>query len=135
MIITFVARRSLIQGHVAGNEYLLEIDTTALVRSNRTEKSVQRAIGGATETIYFRTDKEWAVTFAPVRGAALAAVVEFLDSTERGETFRMTLPGDLAPSGRLCLRTDEGYTLAEYLPLGDPTALDWFQTSCVVREV
>jgi hypothetical protein len=134
MIITYVARRSLIGGHVAGTEYQLTADTTSLVRTVKPEKITQRAIGGAAETLYFRTDREWSMTFAPLRGAQLAALLEFLDSTERGETFRLTLPGEAVP-GTICRRTDDAYTLAEYLPLGDPASRDWFTTSCSVIEV
>jgi hypothetical protein len=134
MQIRYIALRSLIATHEADTEYLLSVETTALVRSVKVDKTTQRAMGGATETLYSRTDREWSVTFEPLRGAQLAALIEFLDSTERGETFRLMLPGDVAP-GTVCLRADEGYTLAEYLPLGEPAALDWYQTSCTVREV
>jgi hypothetical protein len=134
VIITYVARRSLIAGHVAGTEYVLTVDTTALVRTTKAEKVTQRALGGAAETLYFRTDREWSITFAPLRGLQLAALIEFLDSTERGETFRMTLLGDALP-GFICRRTDDAYTLSEFMPLGDPAALDWFQTSCSVIQV
>jgi hypothetical protein len=132
--ITYTARRSLTATHIAGNDYVISIDTTALIASTRVEKVSQRAIGGATETLYSRTDREWSITFVPLRGAQLAQLIEFLDSTERGETFRMMLPGDASP-GTICIRTDDGYTLSEYMPLGDAAALDWYQTSCSVREV
>jgi hypothetical protein len=133
MQLTYIARRSLVATHEVGIEYVLSVATTALVFSSKVEKVTQRAIGGATETLHSRTDREWSITFEPLRGSRLAELREFLDSTERGETFRITLPGDTAP-GTVCLRTDDGYTLSEYLPLGDPTALDWYQTSCTVRE-
>jgi hypothetical protein len=133
MKIYYVARRSIITGHVVDTEYVLDVATLATNFSARVEKVTQRAIGGATETLYARTDRTWQINFEPLRGVRLANLKEFLESTERGETFRMTLPGDTTV-GTLCRRTDDGYSLAEYMPLGD-NDLDWFQASCSVIEI
>lgn len=131
MLITYIARRSLISGHVAGNAYTLSIGTTAVQKSRKARKSAQRALSGATETFYFGADDEWSVTFEPVRGAQRDALVEFLNSTESGDTFSADVRG-LAPLPPVNVRrADDGYQESDFMPVGSFTT-DWLQMSMTI---
>lgn len=133
MIVTYIARRSLIAGHIVSDEYVLTIDTQAISRARKVERVTQRALGGATETLYFRADKTWRVVFAPVRGATRDALQEFLDSTESGDTFSMSLFGDVLPDVAV-IREDDGYAWQE-VAAGYGWQTDWLQTEITVREI
>jgi hypothetical protein len=132
MIITYTAQRSLIAGHVADNDYALVIGTTAIPRSRVANRVQQKTLSGKIETLYFGADNNWRVNFEPVRGNTLAALREMLDSTESGELFRMTLLGD-ALDPVYVKRTDSGYELSDFLPVGG-VLLDWVQVSIDVTQ-
>jgi len=130
MLIEYTARRSLIDGHVAGNLYVIEIGTTDVLKSRQARKTAQRSLSGSTETFYFGADDEWSITFEPVRGARRLALLEFLDSTESGEWFTADLTG--AESITQVRRTDAGYTEGSFMPVG-AFELDWVQMVIAVR--
>lgn len=126
MNFTYIAQRSLIAGHVAGVEYAASFATTATGRTRDVEKTLQRALGGITETLYFRADQRWRITFAPVRGTELAALREMLDSTESGGTFTATVNGD-AVAAVTVIRADSGYSMSEAISAGNaPLTTDSF---------
>lgn len=129
----YTAKRSLIGSHIVDQNYHLEINATTAPRSRRTEKSEVRAKGGATETLYHRADREWTITFEPVNGVRLDALIEFLDSTESGEPFQMQLYGTES-SMTSVMRSDDGYELQPFMPVGNERG-DWFQVSISVRAV
>jgi hypothetical protein len=132
MNITYVARRSLIAGHVAGTEYTLAIDSTTRDRSRRTEKVQQKSLSGRIETLWYYGERHWSVAFVPVRGNDVLALQEFLDSTESGESFTMTLLGETQPPVGV-KRVDEGYQWARFMEVG-ALASDWMQTTIEVVE-
>jgi len=132
MNIVYIARRSLITGHVAGNEYTLSIDTTTRTRSRRVEKVQQKTLSGRHETLWFHGERLWNVTFEPIQGSAILALQEFLDSTESGEQFSMTLHGETEDAVTVA-RTDTGYTFDSHLEIGD-LARDWVTASVEVVE-
>lgn len=129
----YTAKRSLIPGHTAGLVYALELEATSAPKSRQVVKNEVRARGGATETLYHRADVQWSVTFEPVNGVRLQQLVEFLDSTESGESFQMQLY-NTASTFVSVLRADDGYSLQEFMLVGSETR-DWFQTSIAVRAV
>lgn len=90
----YVAKRSLISGHLVDNQYLLDIDLQEEESADEDVKTSEQAIGGGQETVYHRTDVVHTLRFAPVSGAALLALREFLDSTVTGESFKVYLYGD-----------------------------------------
>lgn len=132
MNITYIARRSLYADHVAGDEYTLSIDTTIRQASRHAERQQQRSLSGVIETLWYYGERNWSVQFAPVQGDDLLALQEFLDSTESGDAFTMTLLGESQPPIR-CKRTDDGYTLMKYMDVGN-LSTDWFQTGIEVVE-
>jgi hypothetical protein len=130
--VTYIARRSVIAGHTAGLQYTAAFRVATNIRQREAVKSVQRSLSGITETLYLRADKNWRVSFSPVAGADLLALTEFLDSTEAGEAFQMTLNGDANPTVTV-KRIDNGYTRDLAVEVGSPTT-DYFSASIEVVE-
>lgn len=129
----YTAKRSLLLDHIVNLQYMIEIGVTSEQRSRRVEKTDVRAKGGVTETLYHRADKEWSITFEPVNGDRLNQLIEFLDSTESGESFEMRLYGTEATFTAV-KRSDEGYSLQEFMRVGGERT-DLFQVSIGVRAV
>jgi len=127
MIVTYIARRSLYDDHVAGDEYTLDIGTTVRAMSRRAERVQQRSLSGRIETLWYYGERAWSITFEPIQGDKVLQLVEFLDSTESGEEFSMTLHGESEAAVGL-KRTDDGYALQTFLDMGALTE-DWFQAS------
>lgn len=126
MNFVYTAQRSLIAGHSAGTQYAVSFGTTATVRRRDIQKTTQRALGGALETLYFGADRRWQISFAPVKGTELAALLEFLDSVESGASFTATVNGD-ALAAVTVKRTDNGYTMTEVISAGNaPLTTDSF---------
>jgi hypothetical protein len=63
----------------------------------------------------------------------LDQLLEFLDSTESGESFDMRLYGTEAAFTTV-KRSDDGYTLQEFMRVGSERN-DWFQISITARAV
>lgn len=127
----YTAKRSLLQGHIADVQYEIEIGAVTAPKRRSVDKTTVRARGGATETLYYHADREWSITFEPVRGSKLDELIEFLDSTESGESFQMWIYGTES-SPTTVLRSDDGYDLQEFMMLGAERS-DWFQASIAVR--
>jgi len=92
--VTYTARRSVLAGHVEGGSYVLPVLLSELPESFETVRDVARGDGGLAEVTLDRIDALYQLNFAPVRGADLLALREFLDSTEAGEAFRVVPFGD-----------------------------------------
>ena len=129
----YTAKRSLMPGRIVDQQYQLEIETQSSPRSRRVEKTDVRARGGATETLYHRADREWNITFEPVQGAQLDALIEFLNSTESGEPFDMQIFSSESTFTTV-KRIDDGYELDEYMPTGAERS-DWYVARMSVRAV
>jgi hypothetical protein len=108
-VFTYTAKRSVVAGHTVGAEYSLEISIQPSPRAREIVKTEQRSRGGATETIYHRADVTRQITLRPIRASELAAVHEFLDSVEGGESFGFDMYGTIAAPHNLvtCIRIDE----------------------------
>lgn len=135
MNFVYTAQRSLIAGHVAATQYAAAFGTTATSRVREARKTSQRALGGQTETLYFGADSRWRISFAPVKGTDLAALLELINSTESGEPFTATVNGDALPAVTV-RRTDSGFTLGDAMPVGaDPLTTDYFTADIEVDAV
>ena len=124
MNIVYTAVRSLIAGHAAGGSYAASFAVQSSTKRRDVQKTAQRTLSGLTVTLYTRTDVLWSVQFAPVAGADLLLMTEFLDSTESGSAFTMTLNGDANPAVTV-KRSDNGYTRQQSIELGSVTT-DYF---------
>lgn len=129
----YTAKRSLRPGSIVNLTYQLDIHTVASPKRRQVDKSEVRAKGGATETLYHHADSEWSITFEPVSGQRLDALIEFLDSTESGESFQMQIYSSQS-SFTAVMRSDDGYELEEFMPIGQERR-DLFQTRMTVRAV
>lgn len=133
MNFVYTAQRSLIAGHSAGTQYAVAFGTTAVGRSRDVSRTEQRALNGNTETLYFGADRRWRITFAPVKGAELAALLEFLDSVESGVAFTATVNGDALPAVTV-KRVDSGYSMTEVISAGNaPLTTDAFALDIEVK--
>lgn len=132
MNITYTAQRSLIPGHVAGTQYTLSIATTTRLSSRRVERTQQKSLSGRIETLWYYGERSWSVVFEPVNGTRVDALREFLDSTESGELFTMTLNGESKPAVNV-KRSDDGYSLTMFMELGN-LSTDYLQTGIEVVE-
>jgi hypothetical protein len=130
--ISYMAKRSLIDLHAAGESCILEIDVTEAQRSTSVKKAVKRSIGGAMETLRHSADVEWLITFEPVAGVDLALLREFLDSTDSGETFSIDIYGS-SSSVRSMRRTDDGHAETPFMRLGSESS-DYFTASITAIE-
>jgi hypothetical protein len=127
----YTAKRSVLPHHIIDQEYEIEIGVSDEQMSRSVEKNEVRAKGGATETLYHRADVEWSITFEPVGGDRLDALLEFLDSTESGEPFEMRLYGTESRFTTV-KRSDTGYTRQAFQRQGSERA-DLFQLTISVR--
>lgn len=128
-MIVYTAARSLAPSHVAGTQYLLNIEGVDAIRNRTVDKTVLRSKGGAIETLRNRADNEWTLTFAPVNGLDVAKLIEFLDSTEGGEKFQLFIYGTESAAKSL-RRTDSGYQLSAFMRVGSEAG-DYFQASAI----
>lgn len=132
--IVYIAKRSIAPGHVIGDEYALEIgfqeDAT---RRSAVEKDVQRALGGAMETLRHRNDVMWSLTLEPKQGKDMPFVREFLDSTDAGEPFEVDIYGQYGVLTNV-RRTDSGHVETSFMRVGSADD-DWFTAQIEVIEI
>jgi hypothetical protein len=123
----------LLADHIVDLQYMIEIGVTDEQLSRVVDKTDVRAKGGATETLYHHADKEWSITFEPVSGDRLNQLMEFLDSTESGESFEMRLYGTESAFTTV-KRSDSGYSRQSFMRQGSERT-DMFQFAISVRAV
>ena len=85
--VSYVAQRELTALHIAGDTVTLSFSASDLTPSWVVTRDQQKALGGRRETLRHNTKRSWNVTTAPLDGANLEAVVEFLGSVAGGESF------------------------------------------------
>jgi len=129
----YTCKRSNLADHIIDQQYELEIDATTAPKSRIVERTDVRAVGGATESLYHRADREWSITFRPVNGDRMDELTEFLESTESGEAFEMRIYGTES-SFTTVKRTDKGHQWQEFMMVGSERT-DWFTTQISVRAV
>lgn len=94
--VTYTAWRSLVSGHVEGDEYSLDIPLASLERRVAEEKERTESLSGNEETLLHRLDVFWSCTTANIKEADIGALREFLDSTAGGEQFTFDPYGSVA---------------------------------------
>lgn len=115
---SFIAVASVLPVHEDGQEVVLEVDFQDAKRRRDVRKHSHRASAGPIETLYEGADTLWDIDLAPVFGDQLARVREFLDSTARGQTFRLWIYGtEAAPI--TVKRFDKGYSSQPFSRTGD----------------
>jgi hypothetical protein len=149
--VRFNAARSLTGNHAVGDEVTIEFSAAQpLTPGREVSRDVQKALGGARETLHHYGARTWSITTEPLAGAELSYLFEFLDSVEGGEQFAFEpWSYDLGPSLDLDFTTaryrigeeinaflsSEGYSLTLVAAEGTGGADDSYQVSFTVVEV
>lgn len=128
----YTAKRSLAPGHTAETSYVAEFELVDAVPSVADVKTREQSQGGASEATFYRQDRSWQLTFAPVRGDDLLLLREFLDSTETGQAFHVAMYGDEAQMLAL-RRLETEHSESPFMRVGARDS-DWFQASIVAIE-
>jgi hypothetical protein len=131
-MVSFTVRASLMPEHADGQEVSLEIDFQEAKRRRDVRKYPHRASAGQLETLYEGADTLWDLDLAPVFGDQFARVKEFLDSTARGQTFRVWIYGSEAAPVTV-KRFDKGYSPQPFSRTGN-TSKDHFTQRITVIE-
>ena len=148
--VTYTTSRSLTGTHEPGDTVVIEFSAAQpLTPGRKVSRDVQEAIGGHRETLHHYGLRTWDVTTGPLLGAALEAVMEFLDSAEDGQTFDFEpWRYEIGPSLDLdfttarfrvaeeitCYLSSEGYSLSLLTAEGTGGADDCYQLSFTVIE-
>ena len=133
--VTYFAKRGLIGGHTLDTEYGLDLNTVSLDKRRDVGRETQKSLSDVAETLWFFGKDEWSVRVIVDGATPLAALEEFLKSTEGGESFVFSPYGTVATPGATLngRRDDGGYSLERVTNLG--TTADAFEVSFTVREV
>jgi hypothetical protein len=127
--VRYEARRSLVSGHTEAGLYTINLQLTDCDRKRDVERKQQRALGGATYTVYHRGDVVWQCETAPLQGSDADLMREFLDSVEDGQVFQfdpLNWAGVSPNAMRSVVITSDGYTENRYAQRGSQS-LDWFK--------
>lgn len=136
---TYTAKRELAPGHVENTSYTIPLSLTqdGFESSSKDLKETQKSLSGAIETLYFGSEKIWAVTLEPVSDEESLLIREFIESTADGQSFTFDPYGsEDRESSRLMTvkRNDDGAKESVFLRTGDPGGADSIQFSFEVRE-
>lgn len=95
-VITYTAKRSLMAGHVEGEEHTFEVALSDWTPRRRRRVASATSLNGRKFDRFTRLDKEWRVAaVADDDLVVLAQREEFLDSVAGGETFEIEHRGVL----------------------------------------
>lgn len=125
--VVYVAKRSIIAGHSASQEYGLNLRPTegGLAPGRKVGAQTQRSISDRTETLYYFGKNTWSVSVLVMNSTERAALEEFLHSTEALESFTFSPYGTSASLGTTYAvrRTDGNYQL-ERMEFSGATPID-----------
>jgi hypothetical protein len=135
---TYIAKREFAPGHVENTSYTIPLTLTqdGFEFIGKDLKETQKSLSGATETLYFGSEKIWTITLEPVNDEESLLLREFIESTADGQSFAFDPYGsEDSPSGRLMTvkRNDDGAKESVFLRTGDPGGADAVQFSFEVR--
>lgn len=134
--VQYTARRSLIPGHSVSTAYSLDLACQDLGPARDPAVEASQSLNGRRETLRYFAVETYAVTTAPLAGAALLAVKEFLDSCEASEEFSWDPYGTVAaPLTPLTATLEKGgYGMTRALQTGlNGGSGDYFTISFTVR--
>lgn len=88
-VVVYTAKRSLLPGHTVDVPYELGLRQISADHTRDVRKSEQRALSRLRETLFWNGASGLAITIGsyPEQSVQFDAVIEFLESVERGETF------------------------------------------------
>lgn len=131
--VTYTAKRGVINTHTAGDEYSLNLQAVAVDESREVGAETQSSLSNRTETLWYHGTDQWSVRVVVQGASALAALKEFLQSTEGGESFEFDAYGTVAaPDDPITAqRVQTGYSLERITNLY--TTDDAFEVGFTVR--
>jgi hypothetical protein len=147
--VQFTAARDLAGTHADGDPVTLSFSASELSPGREIVRDVQKSLSGKTETLLHNTLRTWSVTTGPLDGVALDAMLEFLASTEGGESFAFepwryetgpsldldfTVPRLRIAEATTVQMTTEGYTLSRLIGVGTGGADDYYSVNFAVKE-
>jgi len=134
--VVYLAKRSLITGHVAGSTYRFDLSCQDLVPGREKSETMNQAMSGLQETFLYFTKQTYDVSLAPLQGASLDLVLEFLDSVSGRETFTFDPYGkvDFPVKPITAVLTSNPYTLTPTVRIGKGGRDDFYGVSFSVRE-
>lgn len=99
MIITYIARRSLMSGHTAGTQYTADLNVVKFDRGVTAKSYPNISLDRKnTQTIFHGLDETAEITTIPLRheSAGIGQMREFLDSVMEGQYFTIDILGSTA---------------------------------------
>ena len=87
MIFTYIARSDLITGHVAGEQYAVQVLATECNRETKIEREIVRSLSGASVTTVKHRYRTWSIRTIAIDKDKTAAMMEFISSVLGGESF------------------------------------------------
>ena len=136
MRVTYVARDSLVPGHVAGQQYTMVFAITAADPSTARLAEKAESLDGHVETLDHGRVRTWSITLLPLPNLECDIVREFLDSTGDGQLFTIDLFGteENVRDPKSVVREDSGQSERRVVSTDDATHDDMFEFSFSVRE-
>lgn len=96
--ISYIAKRKLAPGHVAGNSYAFDIEMQRIDPGAKFERTRHKAVGGNTETWLLSIEEQvdLATDLLDIADPRLAYMREFLQSVADGSAFMLDFDGTVA---------------------------------------
>lgn len=92
MLINYTAQRSVIDSHIAGEDYALSINITTFDDAEKLNKASTDMLSGNVYTLVHSENKRFSFNTQIIKGATLSQMVEFIDSVKYGELFELVHP-------------------------------------------
>lgn len=134
--VTYVAKRSLITGHVVGTTYRVPLICQDIVQGSIKRETMNESMSGLQETFLYYQKKTYDVTLAPLQLGALDLMLEFLDSVAGRETFTFDPYGavDFTVAPITAYLTSDPYTVSPFTRHGRGGRDDFHVVSFSVRQ-
>lgn len=98
-VITYIAQRSLIGGHVQGNEYQIQTEFYQRPRQSSAQRHGRVSLAGIQESYLYRIARRYPIVSDLIPLASLGQWREFLDSVANEENFQIDFTGTIAAPG------------------------------------
>lgn len=134
--VTYIAKRSIVAGHVVNNSYSINIPVVSMPVSRQPKKTMNESLSLLRETIYHGSSEMWNIQTALLTPSQTLSIKEFLDSVEDGSSFTFDAYGNVnTPVNQVTAEIEStGYSM-EREAKGQGGSNDHFRFSFVVRVV
>lgn len=134
--VTYIAKRSIVAGHVVNNSYSINIPVVSMPVSRQPKKNMNESLSMVRETIYHGAAELWEIQTPLLTSSQTLAMKEFLDSVEDGSAFTFDAYGSVnTPVNQVSAEIEStGYPMQRE-PRGQGGSNDYFRFSFTVRVV